>query len=333
VSDTDNKTLVDLAIDKAPLEFSQNFDDKMRDLVSYMIDQKREEVAKNLFNGELEEGAPPNGKKKPSFMRRALDTFMKYRIGIDENESPFVGGIDESHAKNIMRKYRENEDENKHSENTSLLAKVFGTKKDKETAVAAIHHRNSRNGFYGTPGKKMMDKQYKINDKYWPRLVKVAEEVEPLDEKHTKVGLHQAAVYHGDRSESYFKLMRGAVGKEFERRRKDRKDGKPSPTTVDNKEIHTLTHRMKRHDQARKVASRMYNAEETDLASHLKPLDEKHIGFDALKSKLAHKGVSNPGAVAASIGRKKYGASKMAHASHTGHALKDSQKLHKEESE
>lgn len=34
--------------------------------------------------------------------------------------------------------------------------------------------------------------------------------------------------------------------------------------------------------------------------------------FKALKSKLAKKGVRDPGALAASIGRKKYGASKMA---------------------
>lgn len=33
-----------------------------------------------------------------------------------------------------------------------------------------------------------------------------------------------------------------------------------------------------------------------------------YIGFDKLKSKLSHeKGITNPGALAASIGRKKYG--------------------------
>ena len=33
-----------------------------------------------------------------------------------------------------------------------------------------------------------------------------------------------------------------------------------------------------------------------------------YVGFDKLKGKLAHqKGVTNPGALAASIGRKKYG--------------------------
>lgn len=38
-----------------------------------------------------------------------------------------------------------------------------------------------------------------------------------------------------------------------------------------------------------------------------------YIGFKKLKSKLAKKpGVTDPGALAASIGRKKYGAKKMA---------------------
>jgi len=39
----------------------------------------------------------------------------------------------------------------------------------------------------------------------------------------------------------------------------------------------------------------------------------KYVGFDALKAKLAKReGVTNPGALAASIGRKKYGAKRMA---------------------
>jgi hypothetical protein len=42
-------------------------------------------------------------------------------------------------------------------------------------------------------------------------------------------------------------------------------------------------------------------------------VDEKHIGFKKLKGKLAHKkGVKNAGALAASIGREKYGAKGMA---------------------
>lgn len=44
-----------------------------------------------------------------------------------------------------------------------------------------------------------------------------------------------------------------------------------------------------------------------------------YIGFAALKAKIAAKGgVRDPGAVAASIGRKKYGGKAMAHASSLG---------------
>lgn len=44
-----------------------------------------------------------------------------------------------------------------------------------------------------------------------------------------------------------------------------------------------------------------------------KPVDEKKVGFKKLKGKLSHeKGVKDPGALAASIGRKKYGAAGMA---------------------
>lgn len=45
-------------------------------------------------------------------------------------------------------------------------------------------------------------------------------------------------------------------------------------------------------------------------------LRKTHIGFDALKNKLAHRpGVTDPAALAAAIGRKKYGAEKMEEAS------------------
>ena len=51
-----------------------------------------------------------------------------------------------------------------------------------------------------------------------------------------------------------------------------------------------------------------------------------YYGFSKLKAKLAGKpGIRNPGAVAASIGRKKYGTKKMAKAAATGHSLKGSQ--------
>lgn len=43
------------------------------------------------------------------------------------------------------------------------------------------------------------------------------------------------------------------------------------------------------------------------------PTEDEHIGFEKLEHELAHeKGVNNPGAVAAVIGRKKYGEHEMA---------------------
>ncbi len=46
-----------------------------------------------------------------------------------------------------------------------------------------------------------------------------------------------------------------------------------------------------------------------------------YLGFKKLEGKLAGK-VDNPGAVAASIGRKKYGKAKFQKAAATGHSLK-----------
>lgn len=46
-----------------------------------------------------------------------------------------------------------------------------------------------------------------------------------------------------------------------------------------------------------------------------------YLGFKKLKAMLASKGAKNPGAVAASIGRKKYGKQKMAKAAAKGESL------------
>lgn len=51
-----------------------------------------------------------------------------------------------------------------------------------------------------------------------------------------------------------------------------------------------------------------------------------YVGFDKLKSKIAAKGnVSNPGAVAAAIGRKKYGSAKFQKAAASGTKMKGMQ--------
>lgn len=52
-----------------------------------------------------------------------------------------------------------------------------------------------------------------------------------------------------------------------------------------------------------------------------------YVGFNKLQGELAQrKGVSNPGALAAYIGRRKYGAQKMASAAAKGQSLQGAQR-------
>ena len=51
-------------------------------------------------------------------------------------------------------------------------------------------------------------------------------------------------------------------------------------------------------------------------------LEKKYIGFNKLKSKLAAKGASNPGGLAAAIGRNKYGKGSFQHAAAEGKKMK-----------
>lgn len=54
-----------------------------------------------------------------------------------------------------------------------------------------------------------------------------------------------------------------------------------------------------------------------------------YMGFDKLKASLAAKGgIENPGALAAKIGRRKYGKAKFQQAAASGHSLRRAAVLH-----
>lgn len=54
-----------------------------------------------------------------------------------------------------------------------------------------------------------------------------------------------------------------------------------------------------------------------------------YVGFDKLKASIAARGgATNPGAVAAAIGRRKYGSAAMAKGAATGHSLRRAAVLH-----
>jgi hypothetical protein len=54
-----------------------------------------------------------------------------------------------------------------------------------------------------------------------------------------------------------------------------------------------------------------------------------YVGFNKLKAKVAAGGAKNPGAVAAAIGRKKYGKKKFQKAAAKGEKMKSMKPLHK----
>ena len=60
---------------------------------------------------------------------------------------------------------------------------------------------------------------------------------------------------------------------------------------------------------------------EKPIFDSFSPVDEKHIGFEKLENELSHKGVKSPGALAAYIGRKKYGKKKFDKAAEEGKKL------------
>jgi hypothetical protein len=67
-----------------------------------------------------------------------------------------------------------------------------------------------------------------------------------------------------------------------------------------------------------------------DEMQHFESVEKAYMGFKKLEGKLAARGdVKDPAAVAAAIGRKKYGAKKFNAAAHEGHKMGHAKKLHK----
>lgn len=65
-----------------------------------------------------------------------------------------------------------------------------------------------------------------------------------------------------------------------------------------------------------KKAQELYNA--STLAKAEKPMEKKHVGFKAVEESAAKSGASDPAAVAAAVGMKKYGKKAMETHAHEG---------------
>jgi len=96
------------------------------------------------------------------------------------------------------------------------------------------------------------------------------------------------------------------------------KDGDGDNDFADNMIARMVASGMSREEAIKKVKNKSYNKKEVEA------VDEKYIGFKKLEASIAAKGgVRNPAAVAASIGRKKYGNKKFQNAAATDHKLNE----------
>jgi hypothetical protein len=84
--------------------------------------------------------------------------------------------LDESHADNIRRKYRQKEDDNDHTGNVHLLTRVFGSKKERETSKGLLRKREKQGYVTGADSAK----GYNMTKDYARRMEKLKEE--ELDE-------------------------------------------------------------------------------------------------------------------------------------------------------
>jgi hypothetical protein len=81
----------------------------------------------------------------------------------------------------IRAKYKENENNNNHSENAVLLAKHFGSKSDQNKAAKAMAHRDKHNGYGADPeGRHYSKMSHEVHSKLYHHI-KEEEELDEVD--------------------------------------------------------------------------------------------------------------------------------------------------------
>ena len=115
----------------------KNFKDMHGDLPAAI------EKAKKLVPGITDQPNVFNGIEKTNSIRTGIDkNISDYDKGLKVNEATMAGKID---SVVFANKFRENEENNDHSENVKLLAKHFGTEADYKKAVD-IHNEHMKIG-------------------------------------------------------------------------------------------------------------------------------------------------------------------------------------------
>jgi hypothetical protein len=102
----------------------------------------------------------------PSTKKAVDDTMRK------SDKKLSASSIDESHADNIRRKYRQKEDDNDHTGNVHLLTRVFGSKKERETSKGLLRKREKQGYVTGADSAK----GYNMTKDYARRMEKLKEE-------------------------------------------------------------------------------------------------------------------------------------------------------------
>ena len=84
----------------------------------------------------------------------------------------------------VRAKYKENESDNRHTENAELLAKHFGSKSDQNKVAKAKAYRDRNGGYSGdAEGRMHSNLAHEVHSKLYHHIKEEAEELDELDKK------------------------------------------------------------------------------------------------------------------------------------------------------
>ena len=116
----------------------------------------------------------------------------------DEEEDELDEATDVS---SIKSKYKENEDNNNHSENAVLLAKHFGSKSDQNKATKAMAYRDKNNGYGADPeGRHYSKMSHEVHSKLYHHI---KEELSSGEKGKLAASIRKKHDSHRDKEKEY----------------------------------------------------------------------------------------------------------------------------------
>ena len=151
---TEEQNLVDLAMDKKPLEFASEFHERMLGRIKEMLDPYREQIAHDLMKNEIEEVEEDDTQNEDKVYK---DMYKERKKFFDKKTKGMPKPFDKSHGLKSSRVEEVENDEEQLDELSGKLLKRYVTAANKDSNARAekMKHMSKDEIMKTRPAKKV----------------------------------------------------------------------------------------------------------------------------------------------------------------------------------